>query len=125
MRRAEDALRGGDMAGAIDEQAEALDALRNGLRNLDRAFAENRSDQEGQGQAQGETAGNTGQNQTDPLGREMGTDGGNFSSQQGLLQGPDVYRRAEELLNELRRRSADQERPDVEKNYLKRLLEQF
>lgn len=123
MDRAEEALRGGDIAGAIQDQSEALDALRDGLRNLDRAFAEN---QQGEpGQADGETATGQAQNSQDPLGRELGNGPGGFGTEQGLLQGPDVYRRAEELLNELRRRSADQERPEVEKNYLKRLLEQF
>ena len=124
MRRAEGALENGDLPGAIEEQAEALDALRNGLNNLDRAFAENQSDQQGQGQAEGETAGRDPQSQ-DPLGRELGANGGQAGTGENLLQGDDVYRRAEELLEELRRRSADQERPDIEKNYLKRLLEQF
>ena len=42
-----------------------------------------------------------------------------------MLNGQDVNRRAEELLNEIRRRSAEQERPEVERDYLRRLLDQF
>jgi Flp pilus assembly CpaE family ATPase len=41
------------------------------------------------------------------------------------LQGEDVYRRARELLDEIRRRSGDAERPTAELEYLERLLERF
>ena len=37
----------------------------------------------------------------------------------------DVYRRARELLDEIRRRSGDTERPTEELDYLRRLLERF
>ena len=37
----------------------------------------------------------------------------------------EINRRAEELLQELRNRSADQERPQVELDYLRRLLDRF
>ena len=125
MEGAERALEEGDLSGAIDQQAEALDALRNGMRSLNRALAENQSQEPGQGQADGETAGQVDPTQRDPLGRELGNTGGQFGTQDNLLQGEDVYRRAEELLNELRERSADQTRPEVEKDYLKRLLDRF
>jgi hypothetical protein len=46
----------------------------------------------------------------DPLGRETGQNG-RIGTDQQLLQGDDVYRRAEELLDEIRRRSGDQSRP--------------
>jgi len=42
-----------------------------------------------------------------------------------MLQGEDVYRRARKLLDEIRRRSGDQSRPDVELDYLKRLLDKY
>ena len=60
----------------------------------------------------------------DPLGRQVGNTG-QYGSDENMLQGGDVYRRAEELLEELRRRSADQARPDLELEYLKRLLDRF
>ena len=60
----------------------------------------------------------------DPLGRELGNTG-QFGTDEGLLQGEDVYRRAEKLLGEIRRRSAEQDRPEVERDYLRRLLDQF
>ena len=36
-----------------------------------------------------------------------------------------VYRRARELLDEIRRRSGEQQRPTEELDYLRRLLERF
>tara|TARA_Y100000815_G_C13124768_1_gene418251 strand:- start:136 stop:348 length:213 start_codon:yes stop_codon:yes gene_type:complete len=60
----------------------------------------------------------------DPLGRESGTEG-ELGSNENLLQGEDVYRRARDLLDEIRRRSGDQERPEVELDYLRRLLDRF
>jgi hypothetical protein len=50
---------------------------------------------------------------------------GQYGTEENLLQGEDTYRRAEELLEELRRRSAEQERPQVERDYLDRLLDRF
>ncbi|HEY9039525.1 MAG TPA: TIGR02302 family protein [Roseovarius sp.] len=121
MRGAEDALREGDMAGAIDRQAEAMDALRDGMRDLGEAMAEESGNQQrGQGQA-GRT---TGGQQSDPLGRRAGQ-GDRAGTEGNLLQGEDVYRRARELLDELRRRSGEGARPDVERDYLRRLLDRF
>jgi len=58
----------------------------------------------------------------DPLGRENSA---RIGSDKNLLQGEDVYRRAQELLDEIRKRSGDQARPEGERNYLKRLLDLF
>ncbi len=48
-----------------------------------------------------------------------------IGSDRNLLQGDDVYRRAQDLLDEIRRRSGDQTRPESERDYLKRLLDMF
>ncbi len=120
MDGAEDALRRGDLAEAIDRQAEAMDALREGMRNLGEAMAEQQRQQGDQGTAEGEQTGQ----QRDPLGRNSGNNG-ELSTNDELLQGEDVYRRARELLDEIRRRSGDNERPEVELEYLRRLLERF
>ncbi|WP_375554476.1 TIGR02302 family protein [Roseovarius mucosus] len=119
MEGAEDALRNDDLAGAIDNQAEAMEALREGMRNMGEAMAE----QQNPG-GQGEAEGPPGQAQADPLGREAGQ-GRQVGTQDSLLQGEDVYRRARELLDEIRKRSGEGARPDVELDYLKRLLERF
>jgi len=124
MEGAEDALRDGDLAEAIDRQAEAMDALRNGMRELGQALAENQNAEPGQGSEQGEASGRPVPGQRDPLGREMGNSG-QMGTDQELLNGEATNRRAEELLDEIRRRSAEQSRPEIERDYLRRLLDQF
>lgn len=124
MEGAEDALRDGDLAEAIDRQAEAMDALRNGMRELGQAMADNQNAEPGQGAEQGEASGRPVPGQRDPLGREMGNTG-QLGTDQELLGNGDINRRAEELLDEIRRRSAEQRRPEIERDYLRRLLDQF
>lgn len=120
MDGAEDALRQEDFAGAIDRQSEAMEALREGMRSLGEAMAQEQQGQPGQGQQ----AGDMNATGRDPLGRNSGSNG-RAGTEESLLQGEDVYRRARELLDEIRRRSGEGERPDVELDYLRRLLERF
>ena len=124
MEGAEEALRNGDLAEAIDRQAEAMDALRNGMRELGQALAQNQNAEPGQGSEQGEATGRPTPGQRDPLGREMGNSG-QMGTDESLLGSEAINRRAEELLDEIRRRSAEQNRPEVERDYLRRLLDQF
>ena len=119
MDEAERALRDGDTAGAIERQAEAIESLREGLRNLGEALADNR--QPGQGEAEGEAGREV---PRDPLGRSTGQTG-RAGTNENLLQGDDVYRRARDLLDEIRRRSGDRTRPEAERDYLRRLLDRF
>lgn len=121
MEGAEKSLREGDLSGALDKQAEAMDALREGMRNLGRAMAQNQQQNQGQQGSEGRQAQ---AGSRDPLGRETG-DSGRIGTGQKMLQGEDVYRRAEEILKELRRRSGDMSRPESERDYLKRLLEPY
>ena len=122
MDEAEDALRNEDFAGALDNQADAMEALREGMRELAEQMAQQQQQQTGQ---QGQTAGrNDPQGGRDPLGRQAG-ENGRIGTDEQLLQGEDVYRRARELLDEIRRRSGEQDRPTEELEYLKRLLERF
>ncbi|WP_082025136.1 TIGR02302 family protein [Ruegeria sp. ANG-R] len=120
MDEAEDALRSDDLAEAIDRQSEAMEALREGMRSLGEAMAQNQQNQPGQGTEAGDMQANN----RDPLGRAPGT-AGSISTDDNLLQGEDVYRRARELLDEIRRRTGEQDRPQIELEYLKRLLERF
>jgi uncharacterized protein (TIGR02302 family) len=122
MREAEEALRDGDLPGALDRQAEALEALRDGIRDLGEALAEE-NQQDGQSQ-EGRQFGQNEPNGRDPLGRQQG-ESARIGSDNNLLQDKDVYRRAEELLEEIRRRSGDLSRPEGERDYLKRLLDLF
>lgn len=123
MEEAEDALRRGDLPEALDRQAEALEAMREGMRDFGEALAE-QSRREGDtrmGEEQGQADPREGR---DPLGRQSG-ESARIGSDRNMLQGQDVYRRAEELLDEIRRRSGDLTRPEGERDYLKRLLELF
>ncbi len=124
MKRAEEALRGGDLPSALDGQAEALQSLREGMQQFGEALAEEQRDQQQGGQEFGQATGEDDPRGTDPLGRKSGNALRN-GSDENLLQGEDVYRRAEELLNEIRRRSGEDARPEEERSYLKRLLDLF
>ncbi len=121
MGRAEGALRDDRTADALGAQSDAMDALRDGLRNLGEAMAENQ--QQGQpGAENGQQAGN--QRGRDPLGREQGQNG-NIGTDEQLLGEELAQRRSKELLDEIRRRSGEQDRPEIERDYLNRLLDQF
>jgi len=120
MDGAEESLRSDDLAGAIDRQSEAMEALREGMRSLAESLAQDQQNQPGQGNTEDEMRA---QNR-DPLGRNTGSQG-SIGTDEGLLQGEDVYRRARELLDEIRRRSGDGDRPDIELDYLRRLLDRF
>ena len=121
MDRAEDALRDEQTAEALGAQSDAMEALREGMRSLSEAMAQEQQDGERQpGQNQGQAS----RQNRDPLGREQGSDGMTGSDEQ-MLQGENAQRRSRELLDEIRRRSGEQERPEIEREYLKRLLDQF
>jgi hypothetical protein len=121
MDNAEQALRQDDFAIAIDSQAQAMEALRDGLQSLGEALAENQDDQQ---LGQGNQDSNRQAQSTDPLGR--GQEGSGVDpNAQGNVSDADVYRRARDLLAEIRRRSAQGERPEAELGYLKRLLDRF
>lgn len=120
MERAEENLREDDLAGALDDQAEAMESLREGMRNMGEALAEQQQNRAGD---QGETMGRADPNsQRDPLGRERGSQG-NIGTGENMLPGADG--RARDLLDEIRRRSSEQERPQIELDYLRRLLDRF
>lgn len=128
MREAEDALRDGDLPGALDRQAEAMESMRQGMREFGEAMAEEqrRNGQPGQqGNQPGERFGRADPNATrDPLGREPGA-GARLGSDQNLLRGEEMARRADELLGEIRRRQGELARPEAERDYLRRLLDMF
>jgi uncharacterized protein (TIGR02302 family) len=124
MEEAEDALREGDLPGALDRQAEAMEALRDGMQEFGEALAENQLEGNPNAQ-QGQEFGQADPNgQRDPLGREPGNSA-RIGSDRNMLQGEDVYRRAQDLLDEIRRRSGEQARPEGERDYLRRLLDMF
>ena len=124
MREAEDALRQGDLTGALDKQAEAMEQLRQGMRDFGDALADmEREPGQDNGNQDPRDARRVDPNAVDPLGREPG-DSARIGSDRNMVENnPD--QRAQELLDEIRRRSGEAARPDAELDYLKRLLDLF
>ncbi|MEZ5798030.1 MAG: DUF4175 domain-containing protein [Paracoccaceae bacterium] len=121
MKQAEKSLEQGDLDGALDHQADAMEAMREGMKEFGEALAqENREGQENGGTQE---AGRADPNGKDPLGREPG-DAARIGSDRNMVQN-DPDKRAQELLDEIRRRSGQAERPTEELDYLKRLLDLF
>jgi hypothetical protein len=128
MRDAEGALGDSNADGAVDAQGRALEALRRGAQNLAQQMQPG-GPGPGPGQP-GRTGPARANNDTDPLGRPLrgrDTDDGN-PNRCVLNDSPNclpLRRRAEEILNELRRRYADPARPQIELEYIERLLKDF
>ena len=122
MDEAAEALGRGDIADALDLQSEAMEAIREGMTQLSEALAQEQGIDPGQGQAEGDMA--ESRPLQDPLGRQAGNNGA-FGSDDGLDGSDDARQRARELLNLLRDRAGEQARPEIERDYLRRLLDQF
>lgn len=124
MREAEEALREGDLSSALDRQAEAMREMRDGMREFSQAQNRDRREN-GQTGREGQERSQNGarSDMTDPLGREQGNSGRLGSDGNMAENSPD--QRARDLLEELRRRSGEADRPDTEREYLKRLLDLF
>jgi len=138
MQQAERALRQGDMAEAMDRQAEAIESLREGIRALGRgdrrAGPEGGEDGQGQGQQADAPSGQPGEGQArdsrstqrrDPLGRALQGLGGGIATDDSLGGLEDGDTRARELQDEIRRRLGDRDRPQIERDYLDRLIDRF
>ncbi|WP_019961082.1 DUF4175 domain-containing protein [Woodsholea maritima] len=103
------ALSEGDFDRALEAQDEALSALRRGAARTAQRLLEESGDQEdGQGQ------------QYDPAGRPINGDGSDTR-----VPSEAQRQRARDILEELRRRRSEPDRPREELDYLDRLLEQF
>ena len=123
MGDAQGQLGDGDADNAVDLQGRALDALRRGAQGL----AQSMQQQMGQGPGPG-TPGRTGQpranNETDPLGRPLrGRDYGDDTTVK--VPGEIDVQRARRILEELRRRFGEGFRPQLELEYIERLLKDF
>lgn len=104
MARAEQELNGGKLEDAVISQAQAIQSL---------AEAENAMSQQGekaQNRGTGE-GGNQGLGQSDPS--------------KSVVPAQGDLGRAREILDEIRRRAGDWQRPEIERKYLDRLLERF
>ena len=122
MGQARDNLEQGQGADALDNQADAVEALRQGMRQLDKANQQARQGQARDGQGDSETAGPDAD--ADPLGRSTARNG-SPDSKGKFLQSDEQLRRSKEILEEIRRRSGERNRPQLELDYLDRLLDRF
>jgi uncharacterized protein (TIGR02302 family) len=114
----------GNAEGAVDSQGKALDALRKGAQSL--AEAMQQGDGDGQMDGPGNRAGRqqSGGNQTDPLGRPL--HGREFGDDYTVkIPGEIDVQRVRRILEELRRRLADPNRPQIELDYIERLLKDY
>jgi hypothetical protein len=113
----------GDADSAVDSQGRALEALRKGAQGM----AQSMQQQMGQGPGPG-NPGRTGQaraNQdTDPLGRPLrGRDYGDDTTVK--VPGEIDVQRARRILEELRKRFGESFRPQLELDYIERLLKGY
>jgi uncharacterized protein (TIGR02302 family) len=113
----------GDADSAVDSQGRALEALRKGAQGM----AQSMQQQMGQGPGPG-NPGRTGQaraNQdTDPLGRPLrGRDYGDDTTVK--VPGEIDVQRARRILEELRKRFGESFRPQLELDYIERLLKDY
>jgi uncharacterized protein (TIGR02302 family) len=114
----------GNADGAVDAQGKALEAMRKGAQKM--AEAMQQGDGDGQGDGPGQRAGRqqSGGNQTDPLGRPLhGREYGDDYTVK--IPGEIDTQRVRRILEELRRRLGDPSRPQLELDYLERLLKDF
>jgi uncharacterized protein (TIGR02302 family) len=114
----------GNADGAVDSQGKALEALRKGAQSLAQAM------QQGEGEGQGDGPSNRAGrqqgagNQTDPLGRPL--HGREFGDDYTVkIPGEIDVQRVRRILEELRRRLADPLRPQIELDYIERLLKDY
>jgi uncharacterized protein (TIGR02302 family) len=123
MGDAEGQLGEGDAEGAVDSQGRALEAMRKGAQGMAQAMQDNGigpggpNGRPGRGQQRA-------QRDTDPLGRPMrGREYGDDTTVK--VPGEIDAQRARRVLEELRRRFADPARPQLELDYIERLLKGF
>ncbi|HKY95132.1 MAG TPA: TIGR02302 family protein [Kiloniellales bacterium] len=121
MRDATGQLQENNPGGAIPPQTEAIDQLQQGMQEMAQQFLEQFGPTQGVGQ--GRTGIRPGES-LDPLGRRSG-DGATDAVEQIDIPEAGELTRARRILDELRRRRGEPERPIIERDYIDRLLEQF
>jgi uncharacterized protein (TIGR02302 family) len=114
----------GNADGAVDSQGRALEALRKGAQSLAQAMQQ--GDGDGQDDGPGNRAGRqqSGGRESDPLGRPLR--GREFNDDLSVkIPGEIDVQRVRRILEELRRRLGDPQRPQIELDYLERLLKDY
>ncbi|MFG3596062.1 TIGR02302 family protein [Bradyrhizobium sp. RDI18] len=114
----------GNAEGAVDSQGRALDALRKGAQSLAEAMQQGDGDQPGDGPGNPRGRQQGAANSTDPLGRPMRHN--EFTDDYTVkIPGEIDVQRVRRILEELRRRLGDSARPQIELDYIERLLKDY
>jgi uncharacterized protein (TIGR02302 family) len=114
----------GNADAATDSQGKALEALRKGAQSLADAMQQGDGDQAGDGPGDRMGRQQAGSNGTDPLGRPLrGREWGDELSK--MVPGEMDVQRVRRILEELRRRLSDPSRPQIELDYIERLLKDY
>ncbi len=121
MREAEEALRRGDLGDASRAQRRALEQLQQGMNDL----AEQMQAGPGNQQDRGRIEDRKEAQDKDPLGRAEGNYGGAVDTDVDKVPDRLDRQRARDILEELRRRAGETQRPKEELDYIDRLLRQF
>ena len=114
MEEAEQALREGDLDGAARAEQRALEQLRQGAQQMAQQMLQQMPGQMGR----------SADVPLDPMGRPQRTEGPDLGTSVKVPDEIDIQR-AREILEELRRRLGDQQRPLLELDYIERLLRRF
>lgn len=120
MEGAGDALGKSQGDRAVQGQGRAMEALRQGARDMMNQMMQAMQGQQGQGQQMGQGQGN--QNGRDPLGRPRATNGPDFGERVKVPDEIDVQR-AREILEAIREKLGQNASPEIERRYLERLLD--
>ena len=112
----------GNAESAVDSQGRALEALRKGAQNLAQSMQPGEGQDGGPGNRMGRQQNSA--NSTDPLGRPLS--GRKWSDDLTVkIPGEIDVQRVRRILEELRRRLADPARPQIELDYIERLLKDY
>lgn len=119
MKDASEALRGGAPDQAVASQGEALEQLQQTMKSMQEQMARSNP-----GQAGGQRTPSGRQQGRDPLGRPL-PGSGTLNGEEVKIPAEADMQRAREILEELRRRASEQNRPKAERDYIDRLLDRF
>jgi uncharacterized protein (TIGR02302 family) len=121
MRDARDALQSNRSNDAVGPQTRAIDQLQQGMQTMAERFMEQMGNAAQRGMGQVGSRPGRGR---DPFGRETGNSG--LEALEGVeIPDQSEVRRTRRILDELRRRRGEHQRPPLELDYIDRLLRQF
>ena len=118
MRGAEGNLRDGSRDQALGNQGDAMSKLRDGAKGLAKQMMQQGQGQQGTEGRNGEARGDD----RDPLGRPLPNRGEEYGPKDDMLPSELAIQRAREILEMLRSRAGETERPRLERDYIERLL---